>query len=163
MHQVAAIAVALKEASTPEFRAYATPGAEERQGPGRRALMELGCSLVTNGTDNHLMLLDTMKSFGKSGKDVQELLESAGITLNKNAIAGRSPCLSVPGQRRAPGNALLRHPRHARAGDAAHRRVDCSALQRRKARAAVRDEVRALCVAHPTPSGLVEAGSVGAL
>lgn len=154
MHQVAAIAVALKEANTPEFRAYAKQVLKNAKALAG-ALMERGCSLVTNGTDNHLMLLDTMKSFNKSGKDVQELLESAGITLNKNAIADDplppfqasgvrlgTPCCTTRG---------MKEPEMLRIAE-----WIVQLCKGEKPVATVRDEVKKLCVAHPTPSGLVE-------
>jgi glycine hydroxymethyltransferase len=156
MHQVAAIAVALKEAATPEFRAYAKQVLKNAKALAG-ALMERGCSLVTNGTDNHLMLLDTMKSFKKSGKDVQELLESAGITLNKNAIADDplppfqasgvrlgTPCCTTRG---------MHEPEMLRIAE-----WIVQLCKGEKPVATIREEVRTLCVAHPTPSGLVERG-----
>ena len=49
--------------------------------------MERGVSLVTNGTDNHLMLIDCMSSWNMPGGEVEHLLDEIGITLNKNMIA----------------------------------------------------------------------------
>jgi glycine hydroxymethyltransferase len=84
-HTIAGIAVALKEASQPEFRGYikqvvlnAKKLAEE--------LQKLGYKIISGGTDNHLMLVDTVESVGISGKDASVTLEKANITLNKNAI-----------------------------------------------------------------------------
>ena len=84
MHIIAAKAVALGEALTPEFKAYqhqiilnAAALAEEFEAQGLR--------LVSGGTDNHLMIVDVM-SRGKTGAEVQELLDRANITANKNAI-----------------------------------------------------------------------------
>lgn len=85
MNAVLAIAVALKEAGTEAFRAHAQQVLANAQALAT-ALIDQGCSLVTGGTDNHLMLLDTIQSFGKKGKEVQEILDSVHITLNKNAI-----------------------------------------------------------------------------
>jgi glycine hydroxymethyltransferase len=48
--------------------------------------MKLGFKLVTNGTDNHLILIDVMASFGIDGKIAEEALDKVGLTLNKNAI-----------------------------------------------------------------------------
>ncbi len=48
--------------------------------------MALDCKLVTNGTDNHLMLIDTVTSFGVTGDLVEKTLDKINITLNKNAI-----------------------------------------------------------------------------
>ena len=84
MHIIAAKAVCFGEALKPEFREYqsqvvknAAALAEELQSNGVR--------LVSGGTDNHLMLADVM-SRGKTGAEVQELLDMANITANKNAI-----------------------------------------------------------------------------
>jgi glycine hydroxymethyltransferase len=85
MHQTAAIAVALKEASSPDFKKYARQILNNAQALSK-ALMDNGCKLVTNGTSNHLMLIDCEESFGTNGKIVEETLDLVGITLNKNAI-----------------------------------------------------------------------------
>ena len=55
--------------------------------------MALGCRLITNGTDNHLMLVDTVTSVGLPGNQAEKTLDEIGITLNKNMIANdtRSP------------------------------------------------------------------------
>ena len=49
--------------------------------------MEHGVKLVTNGTDNHMMLIDCVKSWNLGGGEVEHLLDAIGITLNKNMIA----------------------------------------------------------------------------
>jgi len=84
MHIIAAKAVCFKEALSDDFRAYqhqtvlnAAALAEELQAQGIR--------LVSGGTDNHLMLADVM-SKGRTGLEVQELLDRANITANKNTI-----------------------------------------------------------------------------
>ena len=84
MHIIAAKAICFGEALTPEFRAYqhqvvlnAAALAEEFSAQGLR--------LVSGGTDNHLINVDVM-SRGKTGAEVQELLDRANITANKNAI-----------------------------------------------------------------------------
>jgi glycine hydroxymethyltransferase len=85
MNSIAAIAVSLGEAQRPEFKAYAKQILKNSQTLAKE-LMELGCKLVTNGTDNHLMLIDCVTSFGTDGKEIEEVLDRIGITLNKNAI-----------------------------------------------------------------------------
>ena len=84
MHTIAAKAACFKEALSPEFKAY------QQQVVTNAAVMasELqanGIRLVSGGTDNHLMLADVM-SKGKTGMEVQELLDMANITANKNTI-----------------------------------------------------------------------------
>lgn len=86
MNNIAALAVALGEALTPEFKNYAQQIVKNAKTLAQ-ALMDAGCKLVTNGTDNHLMLIDCVKSFNVNGKIIQETLDKVGITLNKNAIA----------------------------------------------------------------------------
>jgi glycine hydroxymethyltransferase len=83
-HCIAAKAVALKEAMTPEFRDYA-----ERVVRTARALaeglQEQGLRLVSGGTDSHLALVD-LRPAGITGADAERACDEVGITLNKNAI-----------------------------------------------------------------------------
>ena len=84
MHVIAAKAVALREAATPEFRAY-----QQQIVRNARALAEgliaRGFRLVSGGTDNHLMLLD-LRNTEITGKLAQETLEAANITVNRNTV-----------------------------------------------------------------------------
>jgi len=84
-HTTAAIAVALGESVNPEFKEYAHQIVKNAKTLAQ-SLMENEIKLVSDGTDNHLMLVD-LTSFGK-GKGIfaQEALDLAGITLNKNTI-----------------------------------------------------------------------------
>lgn len=84
MHVIAGKAVCLKEAMQPEFRTYAE-NVVKNAAALASALQSLGFSLVSGGTDNHLMLLD-LRGHGITGKDLQERLDSVHITVNKNAI-----------------------------------------------------------------------------
>lgn len=84
MHVIAAKAVCLKEAMTPEFCNYAHRVVENARILAA-ALSEGGIRLVSGGTDNHLMLAD-VSSWGWTGKDAAAALDRAGITVNKNAI-----------------------------------------------------------------------------
>jgi glycine hydroxymethyltransferase len=84
MHVIAAKAVAFREALTPEWRAY------QRQivtnaAAFAEALLARGYRLVTGGTDTHLLLMD-LTSRGITGKDAQEALDRAWITVNKNTV-----------------------------------------------------------------------------
>lgn len=85
MNAILAIAVALKEAASPEFREYAKKVLENAQVLAK-ALLDAGCYLVTGGTDNHLMLVDSMRSFGVDGREAQQVLDGVGITVNANVI-----------------------------------------------------------------------------
>lgn len=84
MHVIAAKAVALKEAMSPEFKAYQQQIVKNAQVLAK-ALLDKGINLVSGGTDNHLMLID-LTSKGMTGKELEALLDKAHITANKNAI-----------------------------------------------------------------------------
>jgi glycine hydroxymethyltransferase len=84
MHVIAAKAVCLKEAATPEFQVYARRIVENAKALAD-GLLSRGFKLVTGGTDNHLLLVD-LKEAGFSGADAETALHAAGITVNKNAV-----------------------------------------------------------------------------
>ncbi|MGB4820650.1 MAG: serine hydroxymethyltransferase, partial [Saprospiraceae bacterium] len=83
-HQTAAIAVALKEALTPEFREYGKQIAKNAHVLAK-GLTNRGFNLVTGGTDNHLMVVD-LNNKDLSGKEGERALGLAGITVNKNTV-----------------------------------------------------------------------------
>jgi len=83
-HQTAAIAVALREASTPEFKVYGQQIVKNAKTLAA-TLLDRGYDLVTGGTDNHLLLIDlTNKKI--IGADAETALGKAGITVNKNTV-----------------------------------------------------------------------------
>jgi len=84
MHQVAAIAVCLKEASTPAFKKYARQIVKNAKALAEE-LKKYGFTLISGGTDNHLLLID-LRNKNIGGPEAQDLLEEAGITINKNSI-----------------------------------------------------------------------------
>ncbi|KAF0159973.1 MAG: glycine hydroxymethyltransferase [Syntrophaceae bacterium] len=84
MHIIAAKAVALKEALLPEFKEYQQQIIKNAQAMADELKNE-GFRLVSGGTDNHLMLVD-LTAKGVTGKDAQEALDRAAITVNKNGI-----------------------------------------------------------------------------
>src|SRR5215475_11567696 len=84
MHVIAAKAVALKEALSPEFKSYQQQIIKNARELAH-ALMSNGFRLTSGGTDNHLMLVDLRKS-ELTGKVAQETLDRARITVNKNAV-----------------------------------------------------------------------------
>ena len=90
-HIIAAKAVSFLEALDPSFKTYQHRVVENARILGE-ALQEKGLSLVTGGTDNHLLLVKT-DSLGVTGKEAETALERAGLTCNKNMIPGdtRSP------------------------------------------------------------------------
>ncbi|HPC86243.1 MAG TPA: serine hydroxymethyltransferase [Smithellaceae bacterium] len=84
MHVIAAKAVAFKEALSPEFKSYQQQIVKNAQAMAAQ-LKEEGFRLVSGGTDNHLMLVD-LTAKGVTGKEAQEALDRASITVNKNGI-----------------------------------------------------------------------------
>ena len=86
MHQIAAKAIAFKEASTPAFREHAAQVIRNAQAMAN-VFMDRGVRLIGGGTDNHLILADVYGSLGISGGEAETLLDTAGMTLNKNSIA----------------------------------------------------------------------------
>ncbi|MGI9049644.1 MAG: serine hydroxymethyltransferase [Rubrobacteraceae bacterium] len=86
MHAIAAKAVAFGEALRPEFKDYAQAIVDNARAMADE-LMNGGIDLVSGGTDNHLMLVD-LRNTGTNGKALEELLDSIGVTCNKNMVPG---------------------------------------------------------------------------
>lgn len=84
MHVIAAKAVALREAQTPEFSAYQRQVVQNARALAE-ALKERGYRLVSGGTDTHLLLVD-LRNLGITGKEAETVLDRVGITVNKNVI-----------------------------------------------------------------------------
>ncbi len=84
MHTIAAKAVALKEALTNEFKIYQLQIVKNAKAMADEFISQ-GFRLVSGGTDNHLLMID-LTEIGFTGKDAQEVLDRAGIILNKNTI-----------------------------------------------------------------------------
>lgn len=84
-HTTAGIAVALEEAKSEEFKEYAKQIILNSKALSN-SLIKKGYTIVSDGTDNHLFLVDTIKSVNMSGKEASDILESVNITVNKNSI-----------------------------------------------------------------------------
>jgi glycine hydroxymethyltransferase len=84
MHAIAGKAVAFGEALRPEFKDYARQIVENCRAMAE-GLLEGGLDLVSGGTDNHLILVD-LRDAGTTGKELEDLLESVGVTCNKNMV-----------------------------------------------------------------------------
>src|SRR6202521_1470402 len=84
MHAIAAKAVCFGEALKPEFKVYAKQVVVNAKAMADR-LMERGLRLVSGGTDNHLMLID-LRAHKRTGKQVQDVADTVGVTLNRNSI-----------------------------------------------------------------------------
>lgn len=85
MHIIAAKAVAFGEAAKPEFQKYCQQILKNAKALANE-MMKRGFKLVTNGTDNHLILADVKSSFNLDGNEVETVLDKIGLTLNKNVI-----------------------------------------------------------------------------
>ncbi|XP_064447125.1 serine hydroxymethyltransferase, mitochondrial isoform X2 [Mirounga angustirostris] len=96
-HAIAAVAVALKQACTPMFREYALQVLKNARAMAD-ALLERGYSLVSGGTDNHLVLVD-LRPKGLDGARAERVLELVSITANKNTCPGDRSAITPGGLR----------------------------------------------------------------
>jgi glycine hydroxymethyltransferase len=151
MHIIAAKAVAFGEALRPEFKVYQQSVLDNAQAMADR-LLERGFALVSGGTDNHLMLLD-LSDKPYSGKEAEEVLGRAGITVNKNTVPNekRSPFVTsgirigTPAMTtRGCGTADARQVADFIA-DALEHRESPERIER------IRGEIHALCGQRPVP------------
>lgn len=88
-HTTAGIAVALKEASTEDFKKYSNQVVLNAKQLSD-SFTKLGFKIISGGTDNHMFLVDVFSSVGISGKEAGDILDTVGITVNKNAIPNDS-------------------------------------------------------------------------
>jgi glycine hydroxymethyltransferase len=106
MHNVAGKAVGFEEALQPEFEEYAQQVIDNAAALGEQ-LQEHGFSLVSGGTDNHLVLVDLRESHpDTTGKDAEAALEAVGIVLNANTVPGETRSAFNPSGIRAGTPAL---------------------------------------------------------
>ncbi|KAM9045181.1 serine hydroxymethyltransferase, cytosolic isoform 2-T5 [Megaptera novaeangliae] len=96
-HAIAGVAVALKQAMTPEFRLYQRQVLANCRALAE-ALMGLGYKVVTGGSDNHLILVD-LRSKGTDGGRAEKVLEACSIACNKNTCPGDKSALRPSGLR----------------------------------------------------------------
>jgi glycine hydroxymethyltransferase len=96
-HQIGALATALKQVSDPSFKRYAAQIRKNAKACAE-ALKEKGHKIVTDGTDNHLVLWD-LRPYDITGSKMEELLTKAHITANKNAVFGDANAMSPGGLR----------------------------------------------------------------
>ena len=87
MHVIAAKAVAFKEALDPSYKIY-IENVVKNSKILAKTLQNLGYSIISGGTDNHLLMVDVKSKLGITGLDAQKILESVNITCNKNSIPG---------------------------------------------------------------------------
>lgn len=96
-HQVAGVANQLLEAQTPEFKEYIQQ-VKKNASTLANYLVSKGYNLVTNGTDNHLMLVD-LRNMGVSGSKAEYVCEQVDISLNKNSVFGDTSAINPGGIR----------------------------------------------------------------
>jgi len=96
-HQIGGVAVALKEASTVDFKAYSDMVIKNAQALAR-SLISNGHTLATGGTDNHLLLWD-VRPLGLTGSKLEKVLEMVDITTNKNSLPGDVSAINPGGVR----------------------------------------------------------------
>ncbi len=152
MQMVAAKAVAFKEAQKPEFCEYARQIIVNAQCMAE-CFIQSGARLITGGTDNHLLLIDSVQSWGITGKQAEELFDDIGITLNKNIIANDprkpldpsgirlgTPAVTTRGMQEAEMKQLVEFMLVA-----VKKRADKTALQQ------LHTEVKTFCKKYPVP------------
>jgi len=152
MNAVAAIAVTLLKAQTDEFKQYAHQVLSNSKTLAA-ALMESQASLVTGGTDNHMMVLNTVESFGLDGRVAEEVLDKVNITTNKQIIPDDpNPPLRPSGIRIGTPAATTRGMVDADMQQLAQWIISC--LQNPEDEALLgqtREEVTAFCERFPVP------------
>lgn len=152
MNAVAAIAVTLLKAQTDEFKQYAHQVLSNAKTLAT-ALIENQTALVTGGTDNHMMVLNTVESFGLDGRMAEEVLDKVNITTNKQIIPDDpNPPLRPSGIRIGTPAATTRGMVDADMQHLAQWIVSC--LQNPEDEALLgqtRDEVTAFCERFPVP------------
>jgi glycine hydroxymethyltransferase len=152
MNVIAGVAITLGKAQQTDFAAYGKAVLANAKALAQ-GLLDRGGKLVTGGTDNHMMVLDTVKSFGIDGKVAEEVLDRVSITTNKQIIPDDpNPPLRPSGIRIGTPAATTRGmgtgDMTKLAGwmvDALQKRDDAAAIDR------IRSEVEAFCGRFPVP------------
>ena len=152
MNAVAGVAITLGKALQPEFKQYCAQVLTNAQVLAR-TLMESGSQLITGGTENHMMVVDTVASFGINGRVSEETLDAVSITTNKQIIPDDpNPPLRPSGIRLGTPAATTRgmkEPEMKQLGQwiakALKSHEDAAVLQ------SIREEVEALCQQLPVP------------
>lgn len=167
-HQIGALAVALKQVGSAEFKEYAIQ-VKKNISALAETLMGHGYKLVTSGTDNHLLLWDCRPN-GITGSKMERVCELAHITLNKNSVVGDTSAIT-PGGVRIGAPAMtsrgLKEADFVKIGQFLHRAMNIAievqaqtgklfkdfqkALPGNEKIAALREEVEAFAAAFPMP------------
>ncbi len=152
MNAVAGIAITLGKALQPEFKQYCAQVLKNAQVLAQ-TLLESGAQLITGGTDNHMMVIDTVASFGINGRVAEETLDAVSITTNKQVIPDDpNPPLRPSGIRLGTPAATTRgmnEPEMKQLGQwiakALKSHEDAAVIQ------SIREEVEGLCSQLPVP------------
>ncbi len=152
MNAVAGIAVTMKLAATPEFRAYAQQILTNAQALANE-LQRRGCRLITGGTENHLIVIDTVQSFDIDGRVAETALDAAGLTVNKQVIPDDPrPPLRPSGVRLGTPALTTRGMKETEMPLVAEWMVQAMRSHADAAKlAALHHEVRSLCERFPVP------------
>ena len=152
MNQVAGVAVTLGKAQQPEFREYCRQVLTNAKVLAE-TLMEAGAELITGGTENHMMVIDVVSSFGIDGRVAEETLDAVSITTNKQIIPDDpNPPLRPSGIRLGTPAATTRGMREGEM-----RRLAAWMVKALKnhgdegALTSVRNEVEEMCTQFPVP------------
>jgi glycine hydroxymethyltransferase len=152
MNTIAGVAVTLEKALQEDFRVHCREVLANAKALAQ-GLLERGAALVTGGTDNHMMVLDTVKSFGIDGRAAERTLDSVAITVNKQIIPDDpNPPLRPSGIRLGSPAATTRGFGRAEMDRLAG--WICDALRRHQDAAfltSLQREVETLCLAYPVP------------
>ncbi|MBU0730491.1 MAG: serine hydroxymethyltransferase [Proteobacteria bacterium] len=154
VHVIAAKAVSFKEAMTEDFKIYQGQVVKNARVLADK-LKGFGFRIVSGGTDTHLLLVD-LSNKSITGKDAENALEDAGLTVNKNAIPFDTQSRFVTGGVRIGTPAVttrgLKEPEMERIADWINRTI--SNLHNKEEHARIRFEVRDLCERYPLYPGL---------
>lgn len=155
MHVIAAKAVGFHENLQPEFVAYSRQVIQNAKALAE-AMKKRGFEIISGGTDNHLMLID-LRNKQVTGKDAQEALDHAGITVNKNAVPfdDKSPFITsgIRMGSAAVTTRGMREPEMETIASLIDRII--RNISSESERAAVRADVRSLCAAFPLYQGML--------
>jgi glycine hydroxymethyltransferase len=152
MNAVAGIAVTLKLAAQSAFRSYAMQVLANAQALAQE-LQQRGCKLITGGTENHLMVVDTIQSFHIDGRVAEKALDDAGLTVNKQVIPDDPrPPLRPSGIRLGTPALTTRGMQETQMSQVAQWMVEAMRSHDNASRLAeLHSAVKALCARFPVP------------
>jgi glycine hydroxymethyltransferase len=156
MNNIAAKAVAFGEALNPAFQTYAGQILKNTKAMAQ-VFEKSGIRMITGGSDNHLILADVFGSIGMPGKEAESLLDSVGITLNKNSIAddSRGP-MDPSGIRFGTPAITTRNFTEKESTRVAELMVEAMKNKDDSAKLkSIHEEIRALCAEFPIPESFV--------